>query len=121
LRVRGRARRVQHQPGRMNQLETRYAELLEIGTRTKPQEVARWRFEPLKLRLADRTFYEPDFCVVTPEGFIEFHEVKGFWEDDARVKVKVAAEMYPEYRFVAVTCNRRDGWKYEHFNEAIDD
>ena len=29
------------------------------------------------------------------------HEVKGYWQDDAKVKIKVAAEMYP-LRFVAV-------------------
>jgi hypothetical protein len=101
----------------MNQLESRYAELLMIATQTKPQEVATFRFERIKLRLADSTFYSPDFMVVRPDGLIEFHEVKGHWEDDARVKVKVAAEMYPEFRFVAVMWDRREGWKYEHFNK----
>lgn len=115
--VRARARRVQHQPGRMNQLEARYAELLDFGTRCKPQQYASFRFEALKLRLADKTFLTPDFMVLTADGLIEFHEVKGFWEDDARVKVKVAAEIYPEFRFVAVTWNRREGWKYEYFGE----
>ena len=31
---------------------------------------------------------------------MEMHEVKGFWQDDARVKIKVAAQMYP-FRFLA--------------------
>lgn len=31
---------------------------------------------------------------------MECHEVKGFWTDDAKVKIKVAAEQYP-FRFIA--------------------
>ena len=38
---------------------------------------------------------------------------KGFWEDDARVKIKVAAEVFP-FRFVAIT-RSKDGWKEEDF------
>ena len=37
-----------------------------------------------------------------PDGGREIHEVKGHWTDDARVKIKVAAELYPYYRFSAV-------------------
>ncbi len=40
--------------------------------------------------------------------------MKGHWEDDARVKIKVAAEMYP-FRFVAITSSRKDGFAYEEF------
>ena len=97
----------------MNQLESRYADLLAIAMQTNPAGVASFRFEALKLRLADKTFYAPDFVVLRPDGLIELHEVKGHWEDDARVKVKVAAEMYPEFLFVGVTWSRREGWKYE--------
>jgi hypothetical protein len=62
------------------------------------------------LRLADRTFYYPDAMVVSGEdSVLEIHEVKGFWEDDALVKIKVAAEMYP-FRFVAWTKNKKE-WK----------
>ena len=50
-------------------------------------DVAWYRFEGLKLRLADNTFYTPDFAVMLSNGQIECHEVKGFWTDDARVKV----------------------------------
>lgn len=40
--------------------------------------------------MADKTFYSPDF-IVPALDCIEVHEVKGHWEDDARVKIKVAA------------------------------
>lgn len=75
------------------------------------------KFEAVKLRLADNTFYTPDFAVLPADGFLEMHEVKGFWEDDARVKIKVAASIYP-FRFCAVTARakkRGGGWEVEQF------
>jgi len=111
-RVRGRARTQPKRDGAMNKLETRYA--AELEARRLAGEIASWSFEPEKLRLADRTFYEPDFRVVLADGLIEFHEVKGFWEDDARVKVKVAAEQHP-YAFVGVTHSKQAGWEFERF------
>lgn len=85
---------------RMNGLETRYGqkldELIERGG------VAAWRFEAINLRLADATFYRPDFLVILKSGHIEFHETKGYWREDARVKIKVAASLYPWFTFVAI-------------------
>jgi hypothetical protein len=92
--------RTQHTPGRMNKREAKYAAELEL--RKKSGEMLWWAFEPIKLRLADRTFYTPDFSVMLADGTIEFHEVKGFMEDDAAVKFKVAAETYWMFRFVLV-------------------
>ncbi|ENH6340913.1 DUF1064 domain-containing protein [Burkholderia vietnamiensis] len=86
--------------GRMNKTEAAYAELL--AARVHVGEILEFKFESLKLRLADRTWYTPDFAVVLPDGAREIHEVKGHWTDDARVKIKVAAELYPYYQFIAV-------------------
>lgn len=69
------------------------------------------KFEGLKLRLATKTFYTPDFIVTTPDG-IEVHEVKGHWEDDARVKIKVAADQFWWMSFRAIQ-RRQGGWKTE--------
>ena len=80
-------------------------------------EVLWYRFEGLKLRLADNTFYTPDFAVMLSNGLIELHEVKGFWQDDARAKIKIAADMYP-FRFLAVKVKpKKDGggWEWEEF------
>ena len=63
-------------------------------------EIAWYKFEGIKFRLADNTFYTPDYAVMLADGTMEIHEVKGYWEDDARVKIKVAAETYP-FRFIA--------------------
>lgn len=108
-----RARARPKQDGTMNQLEADYSLLLEqlrVGG-----VITRWDFEPVKLRLADRTFYTPDFRVLCPDGLEEFHEVKGFWEEDARIKIKVAAAQHP-YTFVGATKRSvKLPWKFEVF------
>jgi hypothetical protein len=101
--------------GAMNKTEAAYAAHLEA---IKGTVIAWYRFEGMKLRLADNTFYTPDFAVLLLDGFMEMHEVKGFWQDDARAKIKIAADMYP-FRFIAVTAEakkRGGGWKVEDFS-----
>jgi len=95
----------------MNKTEALYDTYLDLLRRAS--EIVSHRFEAVKLRLANNTFYTPDFMVVTQDE-IQFHEVKGFWRDDARVKIKVAAAQYPEFRFVAIQ-KTKDGWKTEEF------
>lgn len=102
-------------PGQQNKTEAAYGQTLEA--RRQAGEIAWYRFEGLKLRLADNTFYTPDFAVMRTDGQIECHEVKGVWVDDARVKIKVAAEMYP-FRFLAVKAmpkKQGGGWDVEVF------
>lgn len=101
--------------GQMNKTESEYYQLLEL--RKRAGEVVWYRFEGVKLRLADNTFYTPDFAVMLSTGEMEMHEVKGFWTDDARVKIKVAAEQYP-FRFIAVKPKAKKaggGWEVEEF------
>jgi hypothetical protein len=104
--------RPRHEPGKMNKSEEAYSRQLEAMKHLN--QIRRWVFEPFKLRLADRTFYEFDFMVVKEEH-IEIHEFKGHWEDDARVKIKVAAELFPEFLFVGVTM-KKGSYEYEYFN-----
>jgi hypothetical protein len=114
IRIR-RGRGVRRVEGTMNKLEERYAAYLEL--RRVCGEILEWHFDAIKLRLAKDTFYTPDFLVLTVESLIEIHEVKGFWEDDARVKIKVAAAKFP-FRFLAVTevaKKRGGGWQIEEF------
>jgi len=100
--------------GAMNKTEAAYAAHLEMQRRAGA--VQWFRFEGVKLRLADGTFYSPDFAVMAADGVMEMHEVKGHWQDDARVKIKVAADQYP-FRFRAVKKDR-GGWSVEHFGPA---
>jgi hypothetical protein len=101
--------------GAMNKTERAYD--AELTARTIAGHVVWHKFQGLKLRLADNTFYTPDFTVLAADMVIECHEVKGHWMDDARVKIKVAADIYP-FRFVAVKVRARKhggGWEYERF------
>jgi hypothetical protein len=93
----------------MNKLEQKYAAYLQ--EKQNAGIIVAYRFEAVKLRLAERTFYTPDFVVTYPD-VIECHEVKGYWEDDARVKIKVAAALYPEFAFIAVKVKKGE-WEYE--------
>ena len=105
------ARGAFHKAGEMNKTEAEYANVLELKKRAG--EIADYRFECVKFRLADKTFYTPDFAVLKPDGAFELHEVKGFWEDDARVKIKVAASIYP-FKFIAVR-KQKGAWETEVF------
>lgn len=102
--------------GQMNKTEAAYGETLE--KRRIAGEVAWYKFEGLKLRLADNTFYTPDFAVMLAGGEMECHEVKGHWQDDARAKIKIAADLYP-FRFLAVKAQAKKnggGWEVEDFS-----
>ena len=101
--------------GAMNKTEQAYADYLEINRVCG--DVAWYKFEGVKLRLADNTFYSPDFAVMMSDGRMQMHEVKGFWQDDARVKIKVAADLYP-FEFIAIKAKAKKdggGWEKEVF------
>lgn len=104
--------------GAMNKTEAEYAKYLEELKISG--DVLWYKFEGVKLRLADNTFYSPDFAVMTRNGLIELHEVKGariIFQDDAKAKIKVASDMYP---FVFIACypvskKKGGGWEHEVF------
>jgi hypothetical protein len=101
--------------GEMNKLEAEYQKDLE--SLRIAGAVAWYKFEGLRLRLAKGCGYTPDFAVMKSNGEMEMHEVKGRWMDDARAKIKIAADIYP-FRFVAITKqSKKDGggWKMEEF------
>lgn len=101
--------------GAMNKTEQAYANYLESNR--VQGDIAWFKFEGVKLRLADNTFYTPDFAVMKADGQMQMHEVKGFWQDDARAKIKIAADMYP-FEFIAVKAKAKKdggGWAREVF------
>ena len=107
--------------GERNKTELAYEEALKALQRDG--QIAWFKFEGVKLRLADNTFYTPDYAVMLTNGQMEMHEVKGFWQDDARVKVKVAAELFP-FRFLAVRPKpKKDGggWIFEEIRATVQD
>ena len=99
---------------RMNKGEQRYAQLLE--QRREDGLIAAWWFEACSWRLADNTHYRGDFLVMTTDGALELHEVKGrkgesfYAEEDAWLKLKIAAEQMP-WPVVVVWPSKEGHWQ----------
>ena len=62
----------------MNKTEEAYA--AHLALQLAAGEIAWFRFESVKLKLAEKTHLTIDFFVMTAAGDLEAHEVKGFWE-----------------------------------------
>jgi hypothetical protein len=100
-------------PNVMNGLESRYAEYLE--NKKQIGEIVWYAYEPIKFNLAKLSTYTPDFLVLTNDNELQVHEVKGFWLDNARTKVKISAELFP-LRFFGVQWDRKTKeWVFEEF------
>lgn len=118
--VYGRGQTRSKRDGSMNSLEQRYA--TELKARLDRGEIVFYAFEPVTLKLFEDGVrgvrYTPDFLVVLASGEVQFHEVKGHWEANARTKVKLAASLFP-FRFLGVMPRRAKdggGWDVEEFN-----
>lgn len=83
----------------MNGTERDYAVTLEA--RKRDGLIRDWRFEAVTLVLAADCRYTPDFLVVCADWTLELHETKGHWRDDAKVKIRVAARLFPWFTFRA--------------------
>lgn len=79
----------------LNKTEQRFLDYLRIRFGTQCTILS----QQIKLRLANKTWYTPDFVTLHEDGRIMVWEVKGWLRDDAAVKLKVAAEQYPWFRF----------------------
>lgn len=131
---RARVRQPQKARGDMSQAEIRYLEGVILPA-IASGALAWYGYETQTLRLGEKTTYTPDFSTVDAEGFIRMIEVKGrkskrtidkatglevikdsaYWPEDSRVKIKVAARMFP-YEFVAVSERHKEnggGWQEE--------
>lgn len=111
--------RVRHQIGEMNKTEQAYADRLQ--SMRQRGEILWFGFECWTFKLAKDTRYTPDFVVQLANGELLLVEVKGrakggkyFAEDDAKVKVKVAAGVFPMLRIKIVWPNGNGGWDEEN-------
>jgi hypothetical protein len=90
--------------GEMNRTEEDYGSRLEILRRSG--QILQWGFQAMTLRLGADVRYTPDFTVLVPVGpglcRLEQHETKGYMRDDAKVKVTVAAALFPWMTFFVV-------------------
>lgn len=91
----------------MNKTERLYSRhldhLKQIG------HISAYWYEPWKIRIADNCTWTPDFVVINTDGTIEWQDTKSWWakakkvgiEEDALIKMKAAAEMYPQFKVLA--------------------
>ena len=98
--------------GKMNKLEADYHALLT--QRMLAGEIAWMKYEGITLKLGQDCRYTPDFAIMLADGTMELHETKGFMQEDALVKLKTCAEMYPFRLCLVKRQARRDGgeWIY---------
>ncbi len=101
--------------GERNRTEAKYEAYLE--QLRIAGEVLWYKFEGIKLRLADGCFLTMDFAVMTKDNMLELHDCKGsraIFSDDAKVKVKCASEAYP-FLFKIVYPVKGGGWEVDEF------
>lgn len=113
----GRGRPTKRVPGTMNKLESAWASELEaLGAKG---ELLWFQYEGMTLKLAKDTRYTPDFVWMDRDGNIVFDECKGWMEEAAFVRIKVAADKFP-FRFRLIRKRlRRDGggWDIKEVGE----
>ena len=107
-----------HIAGEMNKTESAYAR--HLGLLVAAGEIVAWKFEAVRFTLAHNVAgarnamtYTPDFMVITDDD-VRFHETKGFMREDALLKVKMAAELYPWFRWFVIR-KTKSGWDSEEF------
>jgi hypothetical protein len=104
----------------MTKVEERFASYLNLLKSVG--KIEDWKFEPMSIKIADGVRYNPDFEIVGKE-FITMAEikpgsrdkktgqVKPFSMDDGyRTKIYVAAEKYPEFRWLLIWDDKNGGW-----------
>lgn len=120
------ARPPRKKTGEMNKTEAAYYNEV-ITPKIASGEFLSYRFEEVKIRLADNTWFIPDFEIITKDFEVEYHEVKACMasgkmliEDDANVKIKVAADKFQERKFIL--CGKLPkkmggGWVFKEIGE----
>lgn len=87
-------------------------------------KILRWRHEPLRFKLADKSCnYTPDFVVLELDLTSTVEEVKGYTFGDiqrSRTAFKVAAKENPEYRFRWVTRPKKSPWLEVQYDTETD-
>lgn len=90
---------------------------IELEAMKRDGLIREWRFESVTLKLAPDCRYTPDFYVIDNAGAVTLEETKGFWRDDAKVKIRVAARLFPEFTFRALRLVK-GVWHEEEYRAA---
>jgi hypothetical protein len=95
----------------MNKTEKEFA--IQLEAKKRAGLISEWHYEGVTFKLADDCRYTPDFMVIENDGVIGFDETKGWWREDAKIKIKVAATQLP-FRFTAHVLSKGK-WTVEDF------
>lgn len=108
--------RKRHKSGEMNNTELAFYNEILLPRKLSGQ-LQEIYFEQCTFKLAKDTRYTPDFVTLNKNNELEVVEVKGFWEDDALVKIKVFADMFPFTVRAYSKISKKDGggWKEKFF------
>lgn len=101
--------------GEMNGLETEFAKFLEM--QKSAGVIVAWHYECFRMRIAfgnNPAWIKTDFFVLYSDGSIRLFETKGFWREASRLRIKVAAGVYPWAKFIAVK-RVKGQWEFENF------
>jgi hypothetical protein len=84
--------------------ERKYAKFLQWSK--ERGDIKDWDFECetfwfLNIKRGTRS-YLPDFRVITKNGEVEFHEVKGYMDAKSKTKLKRMAKYYPEVKLKVI-------------------
>lgn len=99
--------------GQMNKTEQHFADYLDAEKAAG--RVLWWAFEGIKFKLAKNTHLTVDFAVMVEGGQLHMIDVKGaraIYSDDAKAKMKIAADKFPLAFFVAFP-TKGGGWDIE--------
>lgn len=95
--------------------KTEQARAVDLEAMRRAGLIAAWWYEKWTFKLADDLRYTPDFIVQKMDGSLEVEEVKGFWREDARAKVKMFVELYPFPVRAYTKAKTHTGWDVETF------
>ena len=84
--------------------EANYA--LYLDFLVKQKQIKKWEYEPevfvfKKIKFGTRS-YRPDFKVTENDGSVKYHEVKGFFDNQSKTKIKRMAKYYPNIKLIII-------------------
>lgn len=98
-----------------NMNKTERDRAFDLEAMRRDGQIVAWWYEKWTFKLADDLRYTPDFVIQRPNGALEVEEVKGFWRDDARAKVRMFVELYPFPVRAYTKAKTHSGWDVETF------
>lgn len=106
--------------GTMNKTEAEYAK--ELDRQQVAGLILGYKFHPMRIRLADNTFYEVDFLVMHADQSLCIHETKGgYTSEKGQLKIKLVAEVMPWFGMLKVSKqpkNKGGGWLVEDYSRG---